>query len=233
MLGRHRCGRVTRQVEHMHTLIQHLQLMQCALSSATNRYVGPAVSGTTLWLQLNSYDVVSGCATTPTTVALSVTRMLQVEESAPSVRLQLQEARSALRNISISDERYQQLKRVSKPAVHSSVAAATSSLKPCFGQALSAAHKQIPSVSRFNDKIVLRSGYVFCAGASVPACRCLPTSSCLQTQCASACMSSCRSWQETMNGYGLQLQLRVKQQHAQRMMSAACRGRTHAWLQQW
>jgi hypothetical protein len=41
---------------------------------------------------------------------------LQVEESAPSVRLQLQEARSALRNISISDERYQQLKRVSNPA---------------------------------------------------------------------------------------------------------------------
>ncbi|WIA18914.1 hypothetical protein OEZ85_003586 [Tetradesmus obliquus] len=39
-------------------------------------------------------------------------RQAQVEESAPSVRLQLQEARSALRNISISDERYQQLKRV-------------------------------------------------------------------------------------------------------------------------
>jgi hypothetical protein len=41
---------------------------------------------------------------------------LQVEESAPSVRLQLQEARSALRNISISDERYQQLKRVRQTA---------------------------------------------------------------------------------------------------------------------
>ncbi|KAF6252466.1 hypothetical protein COO60DRAFT_1704276 [Scenedesmus sp. NREL 46B-D3] len=40
------------------------------------------------------------------------TRQAQVEESAPSVRLQLQEARSALCNISISDERYQQLKRV-------------------------------------------------------------------------------------------------------------------------
>lgn len=39
-------------------------------------------------------------------------RQAQVEESAPSVRLQLQEARSALRNIFISDERYQQLKRV-------------------------------------------------------------------------------------------------------------------------
>jgi hypothetical protein len=37
---------------------------------------------------------------------------MQVEESAPSVRVQLQEARSALRNIAISDERYQQLKRV-------------------------------------------------------------------------------------------------------------------------
>jgi hypothetical protein len=44
--------------------------------------------------------------------ALLLQQTMQVEESAPSVRVQLQEARSALRNISISDERYQQLKRV-------------------------------------------------------------------------------------------------------------------------
>eukprot|EP00878_Enallax_costatus_P027150 GHUV01029204.1.p1 GENE.GHUV01029204.1~~GHUV01029204.1.p1 ORF type:complete len:507 (+),score=193.43 GHUV01029204.1:240-1760(+) len=38
-------------------------------------------------------------------------RQAQVEESAPSVKLQVQEARAALRNIIISDDRYHQLKK--------------------------------------------------------------------------------------------------------------------------
>lgn len=45
-------------------------------------------------------------------VVLHLVCVAQVEESAPSVRMQLQEARAALRNILISDDRYHQLRKV-------------------------------------------------------------------------------------------------------------------------
>jgi hypothetical protein len=169
-------------------------------------------------------------------------RQAAVEQAAPPIRAQLAEARAALRDLSLSDARYQQLKRVRETVVCRLAGSRMVGLVGLVGShtqhtitssSTAAGDGVAESVPPLSYWLLLNATCCTPLRPTAPHCRCRRTRCRWLMQCGLQCMRQQRHSLQSVSSSACQQQLLVKQRTVPSLRQQGSPGKMPAWLQRW